>query len=58
MKAIGRHMWRLLFPRRLPTLRRPALVIQPYQPPSPKEKHHVHTQRLDQKTRGAGSSHR
>ena len=58
MKAIGRHMWRLLFPQRLPSLQRPVIVIQPFQPPSTKENHHVHPQRPDQKTREAGKANR
>jgi len=57
MKAIGRHVWRLLFPQRLPALRRPALVIYPFVPPHQKEKNHVHQdQRPAEKTRKAGSA--
>jgi len=57
MKTPSRHFWRLLFPRQLPTLRRAAIVIQPFQPPI-KENHHVHHQLSSQKTRRAGSQNR
>jgi len=54
MKTVGRHFWRLLFPRRLPSLRSPALVIHPFVPlHQPKEKNHVNDQLSAQKTRRA-----
>lgn len=61
MKAIGRHVWRILFPRRIPSLRKPVNVIHPFFPPTqpaPQENRHVNPERFTEKTPTPGSANR
>lgn len=62
MKAVGRHVWRLLFPQRIPSLRRRVIYITPYFPsaaqPTTKENRHAQPEQPAQKTSTSGSANR